>query len=124
MFVCLCGTASGRSQTLHVPVRASLLSLVHRSTHLPYDKEDESGAQHQGEHVAEGRKGERHGRASQPDDEASRERKGNVPPAPCSSVAIARSPSSLGPRLCVVLPDVSRVWLVQVDKSLAFSRSQ
>lgn len=30
-------------------------------THLPDDEEDESGAQHQGEHVAEGPKGERHG---------------------------------------------------------------
>lgn len=38
------------------------------ATHLPYDKEDERGAQHQGEHVAEGREGERHGCASQPDD--------------------------------------------------------
>lgn len=28
---------------------------------LPYDEEDERGAQYQGEHVAEGRKGERHG---------------------------------------------------------------
>ncbi|KAA8587212.1 hypothetical protein FQN60_001048, partial [Etheostoma spectabile] len=42
---------------------------VHSATHLPYDKKDESSAQHQGEHVAEGRKGECHGRVRQPDDE-------------------------------------------------------
>lgn len=55
-------------------------SCVHCATHLPYDKEDESSAQHQGEHVAEGRKGERHGCASQPDDQMGWEReKGTCP---------------------------------------------
>lgn len=46
---------------------------MHGATHLPYNKEDEGGAQHQSEHVAEGREGERHGCASQPDDEIGRE---------------------------------------------------
>ncbi len=55
---------------------------MHGATHLPYDEEDESSAQHQGEHVAEGRKGERHGCASQPDDEMGREREREL--APCS----------------------------------------
>lgn len=39
------------------------------ATYLPNDKKDESGTQHQGEHVAKGRKGERHGRTCQPGDE-------------------------------------------------------
>lgn len=38
-------------------------------THLPDDKEDEPSAQNQGEHVAEGREGERHGCVGQPDDQ-------------------------------------------------------
>lgn len=40
---------------------SAVFSAVRGATHLPYDEEDESGAQHQGEHVAEGRKGECHG---------------------------------------------------------------
>lgn len=55
---------------------------MHSATHLPYDKKDESSAQHQGEHVAEGRKGECHGRARQPDDEMGRERERGF--LPCS----------------------------------------
>lgn len=62
---------------------------------LPYDEEDESGAQHQGEHVAEGRKGERHGCASQPDDDMGRERERELSPALYLSLAIAPSPSFL-----------------------------
>lgn len=59
---------------------------VYVATHLPDDEEDEGGAQHQGEHVAEGRKGERHGRASQPDDGTGRERgRGTFAPALCLS---------------------------------------
>lgn len=58
--------------SLNAPIPAfffcSEVSGVRGATHLPYDKEDERGAQHQGEHVAEGREGERHGCASQPDD--------------------------------------------------------
>lgn len=61
MLVWVRGTECKRPRYLRLPS-------VRRATHLPYDKEDESGAQHQGEHVAEGRKGERHGCASQPDD--------------------------------------------------------
>lgn len=86
MFVCLRGTERGRSQVLDGPILVSVRvcsgSSMHGATHLPYDKEDESSAQHQGEHVAEGRKGERHGCASQPDDEMGREREREL--APCS----------------------------------------
>lgn len=39
------------------------------AAHLPDDKEDEAGAQDQGEHVAEGREGECHGCVGQPDDQ-------------------------------------------------------
>lgn len=57
-------------------------------THLPYDKEDEGSAQHQGQHVAEGRKGERHGCSSQPYSQLWREKSGallSTPPPPCPS---------------------------------------
>lgn len=57
-------------------------------THLPYDKEDEGSAQHQGQHVAEGRKGERHGCSSQPYSQMWREKSGallGTPPPPCPS---------------------------------------
>lgn len=46
-------------------------------THLPYDEEDEGSAQHQGQHVAEGRKGERHSCSCQPKGEMGRERRGD-----------------------------------------------
>lgn len=72
--VCVCLSASvGRSMDVRRPCMCPFQpqhgSCVHNATHLPNDKEDECSTQHQGEHVAEGRKGERHGRASQPDDE-------------------------------------------------------
>lgn len=64
-------------------------SSVHSATHLPYDKEDESGTQHQGEHVAEGRKGERHGCARQPDSRMGREREKGLAPSLFLSNCIA-----------------------------------
>lgn len=73
---------------------------VYSATHLPYDKEDESGAQHQCQHVAEGRKGERHGCASQPDDKMGRERERELPPALYLFLAIAPSPSFLEVIVC------------------------
>lgn len=95
---CVCLPVWDGEWTFAGPTRAHFSLSVHAAapvcTHLPYDKEDESGAQHQGEHIAEGRKGECHGCASQPDDglrETERER------APfftlCPFVAVPHSPS-------------------------------
>lgn len=65
----------------NVAARGEVSGVQGVATHLPYDKEDERGAQHQGEHVAEGREGERHGCASQPDDGGgSRGQKGTSSP--------------------------------------------
>lgn len=70
---CVCLPAWDVSVDVHGPYMCPFQlqrgSSVHSATHLPYDEEDESCTQHQGEHVAEGRKGECHGCASQPDDE-------------------------------------------------------
>lgn len=76
---------------------------VYVATHLPDDEEDEGGAQHQGEHVAEGRKGERHGRSSQPDDGRVEREEGELS-SPLSASLVANalllSPSVGGYRLC------------------------
>lgn len=69
VLVCLCGMEHPQAlKRGHSIFLGGGVSGVRGATHLPYDKEDERGAQHQGEHVAEGREGERHGCASQPDD--------------------------------------------------------
>lgn len=67
VLVCLCGMIECPPPPLPTPMcllvqlEAGSLGVQGVATHLPYDKEDERCAQHQGEHVAEGREGERHG---------------------------------------------------------------
>lgn len=120
--VCL-SVSVGRSMDVRrpymCPFRPQRGSCVHSATHLPYDKEDECSAQHQGEHVAEGRKGERHGCASQPDDEMGWAGERKVPPLLSASLlAFAHSPSFVKWRLLSVSPSgVSWVCVVQVGKA-------
>lgn len=107
---------------------------VYSATHLPYDKEDESSAQHQCQHVAEGRKGECHGCASQPEDEMGRERERELPLALSLSGYCSFSLLLLGgyclfslrdpPRPPSSSPDASWVCIVQVGKALSFSNNQ
>lgn len=95
--VCLSASV-GRSMDVRrpymCPFRPQRGPCVHGATHLPYDKEDECSAQHQGEHVAEGRKGERHGCASQPDDEMGWAGEREVPP-PALCLSFGFCPLSL-----------------------------
>lgn len=88
------------------------------ATHLPYDKEDERGAQHQGEHVAEGREGERHGCASQPDDRGGlRGQKGT---SPLCSLPLVRLLPTLPPAAALPLPPTDRPkttsWVLRVSR--------
>lgn len=62
-----------------------LISVFLEATHLPDDEEDEGGAQDQGEHVAEGRKGERHGCAGQSDHRAGERKSSSSSSLPASS---------------------------------------
>lgn len=59
---------------------------------LPDNEEDECGAQYQGEHVAEGRKGERHGCPSQPHDGSGRDGGREVAPRSASHTVLWVTP--------------------------------